>query len=208
MNKPTVQIKKGMTMADTRKSEVERDLSNLRNRPQRRKRRGSSSLFWLLGALLIVALLAFVGWQILGAGQNNALTTTSSGGKTGTNAVMTPVGDHDPPVYWDTLKEQIAQGLRLSESSVQSKVRSASSGGSGSKSGGSSSPPIVDIAAQQHITGSQWRTIEINAIQKGSDALVSTHTLTQQQADQRVQNAKNWSQNDLDGYINYAFTSH
>jgi len=195
-------------MADTEKSAAEQDLQTLRHRPQRRKKRSVFSLFGVLGTIIIVTTLAFVGWQILGNGQHNP-SSPHPGGKTGANTSATIVGDNDPAVYWSTLKQQIAEGLRLSVSDVQSKVQSASSAdGSGLKSGGSSSPPIVAIAAQQNISGSQWHTVEINALQRADQALVGIHTLTQRQADQRVQDARSWTQDNLDGYINYAFTSH
>jgi len=192
-------------MAETEKRDAERDMQSLRSRPQRQNRRAGISLLGVLGAVIILAVLAFVGWTVVGSGQGNP-SGSRSGAKTGANATATIVGENDPVVYWNTLEQQIAESLRLSVSDIQSKVR-AEALGNGSKSSGNVTPPIVMMAAQQNWSGSRWRTVEINAIQKADQALVSIHALTQQQADQRVQDARSWTQGNLDGYINYAFSS-
>lgn len=65
---------------------------------------------------------------------------------------------------------------------------------------------MTAVAAHQGISTDQLRTLELAALQKGCDALVAQGTLTQAQAEQRLQTFGTWDQGTLNWYVTHAFT--
>lgn len=145
-----------------------------------------------------------------------ALLVGCQGGSspTGAAATSTPakgsgslLGDGDPQIYWDTIKQQVAQGLHRSVADL-----TALWGASPSSGQKGSNPPAVmtisDVATQEGLTRDQLTTLELNAIQAACTQLVNQGTLTQAQADARMQEVRDWDLSSLDGYTMYAFNAH
>src|SRR5436309_2582799 len=100
----------------------------LQGRPQRRSNRGPAMLLLLLGGVLIIGVVAIVAWQALlprtpSTGSNAAGRSTSS--NKGENSGATPPGWNDPAIYWQTIREQVAQGLHLSVAQLTAKLHAA-----------------------------------------------------------------------------------
>jgi len=79
--------------------------------------------------------------------------------------------------YMPDLTNQVAQGLHLSADQLQAQLQAGKS--------------LDDIAAAQHVSSSQLQTIETNALQSTLNKAVAAGDLTQQQANQFMQYAKN-----------------
>ncbi len=203
-----------MSRHESQEKSQQEESSILHQRPQRPpKRRGESSLFLLLGGVVIgvvvvlaVVLLVFrAGSPGTGAAgnmptANNATATTPSKG------ASSLLGEGDPQIYWDTIKTQVAQGVHMSVSQLTNELRLPT------PTSKSAPPPtgttIGQIATQQGLSTSQLRTVEINAVQQACNALVSQGSLSQSDANQRMQTVNGWDQSSLDGYIMYAFQNH
>ncbi len=184
--------------------------SLLRQKPQRpSKGRSLSSLFFLAGGIMIGVVIVLVALLVFvhpGSSSTNSSGTASATGTPGSKGASSLPGEGDPQIYWDTIKTQVAQGLHLSVASLTDKLKLPTP-----SSKGAPPPPgltIGTIAAQQGVSLTQLRTIELYAIQQAYNALVSQHNLSQQAADQRMQTIHSWGQYDLDGYIMYAFQNH
>ncbi len=130
----------------------------------------------------------------------------------GDNNSATPPGWNDPAIYWQTIREQIAQGLHLSVAQVTANLQAAGATStatpSTNKNAASPDPgaPMTAVAAQQGITTEQLRTIELNALQKACDVMVAQGKLTQTEANQRMQMFEGWDQGTMNWYVMYAFT--
>ncbi len=110
-------------------------------------------------------------------------------------------------MYWDTIKAQVAQRLHLSVSSLTDTLKPQVS--IGSKGGAAPiGVTIAQVATQQGVSLSELHTLEVNAIQQATGALVSQNSLSQQTADRRMQTVHSWGQDTLDGYTMYAFQNH
>ena len=160
--------------------------------PGTRRRWGRLGVL-LGGGILVVGVVLLLVWQGFAP---HAPTSRSSTGST-TSTTATPKagqsGQGDPPIYWQTIEQQIAEGLHLTVAQVKARLQPPP----GQRDG----PSIAVIAAQQGIPEAQWRTIEINAIQKGHDLLVSMGYLTQQESDEGMQHIRDWDQATLDDHV-------
>lgn len=144
------------------------------------------------GDVLVVGVVLLLAWQ--GFAPHAPTSRSSAGSATSTAAApKAGQGDGDPPIYWQTIEQQIAEGLHLTVAQVKARLQPPP----GQRDG----PSIAVIAAQQGIPEAQWRTIEIDAIQKGHDLLVSMGYLTQQGSDQGMQTIRNWDQATLDDHV-------
>ena len=189
--------------------------SLLEGKPELRSRRSVAHLLLLLGGMIIIGVIAIVAWQALSqhaasTGTNAAGTSTSS--RKGDNNSATPPGWNDPAIYWGTIRTQVAQGLHLSVAQVTAKLRAAtpSSTSTPTSTSKGSAPdpgaPMTAVAAQQGISTDQLRTLELNALHKGCDAMVAQGKLSQGDADQRMQMFEGWDQGTMNWYVMHAFT--
>lgn len=171
------------------------------NDERKTSRSGRSSAFrWtlILGSILIIGVVLTFLWQAGALGSlSSQRGTPGATNVTGQAGTATPqksdatVGD--PPIYWQTIEQNIAAGLHLTVAEVKSRLQPPP--------GQRDSPSIAVIAAQQGIPVAQWRAIEINAIQKGHDLLVRMGYLTQAGSDQGMQTIRNWDQAILDDHV-------
>ncbi len=116
-------------------------------------------------------------------------------------------GDGDPQIYWDTIKQQVAQGLHRSVADLTA-LWSTPPGGVQKGGNPPAAVTISDVATQEGLTRDQLTSLELNAIQTACTQLVHQGALTQAQADARMQEIRGWSLSDLDGYTMYAFNAH
>lgn len=187
--------------------------SPLQNRPQRRSSCGPATLLLLVGALVTVGVVTIVAWQAFlpGSSAPGTGTSTPASGK-GQNSSATPPGWNDPAIYWQTIREQVAEGLHLTVAQVTSQLQAAGAAATTtpSSSGKGNAPdpgaPMTAVAAQRGISTEQLRAIELNALQRGCDALVAQGMLRQAQADQRMQTFDSWDQGTLNWYVTHAFS--
>ncbi|HZU71084.1 MAG TPA: hypothetical protein VFA09_27660 [Ktedonobacteraceae bacterium] len=185
----------------------------LQSRPQRRSRRGLALLLFLLGGVVMVSVVAFIAWQALSLGSNTTGTgavITPKGNTNGGSAV--PPGWNDPATYWDPIRTTVAQGLHLSVAQVTTRLQAASLQSTSTPiSSNKGSPPdpgaaMTALAVQQGLSIEQLRTLELNALQKGCDAMVAQGKLSQAEASQRMQTFNSWDQGTLNWYVIHAFT--
>jgi hypothetical protein len=203
-----------MFQNESREKNQQEESGVLHQRPQRpAKRRGLSSFLLFLGGMVIGVVVVLVAFQVIShAGshgttpQGPTTTTNNTTPTTPSKGASSLPGEGDPPVYWETIKAQVAQGLhmRVADLTVALKLPTPTT---------KSAPPpagttIGEIASQQGVSTSQLRTIEIQAIQQACNALVSQHDLSQADGTQRMQTISSWDQESLDGYIMYAFQNH
>lgn len=166
----------------------------------------SWSLRWVVTGASLCVVLVSLGMLLAGC-QGGSSPTVAAANATPTKGRGSLLGDGDPQIYWDTIKQEVAQGLHRSVADLTA-LWGASSGG-GQKGG---NPPaavtISDVATQEGLTRDQLTTLELNAIQTACTQLVNQGALTQAQADARMQEIRGWSLSDLDGYTMYAFNAH
>lgn len=139
------------------------------------------------GAALLLAVLAFSSHPTVTGSAGTAATTmptTASAQKTG-------VGD--PPIYWQTIEQQIAAGLHLTVAQVKADLQPPA--------GQRDSPGIAAVAARQGVSPQQLRTIEINAIQTGHDLLVRMGILSRQGSDLGMQRIRGWDDATLNDHV-------
>jgi len=188
------------------------------NGSQERPRHVLFILLILLAGVIIIGAGGFMAWQSsthlaassptntkIALGSQTGESTSGTGEHKGPGIAQPTVpGQNDPRIYWDTIQAQFAQGIHLSVSEAQQKLQAANAQ---TKSQHSTDPgaPVSTVAQQQGISTDQLRRIEIGAIQQGCTQLVRQGTLTQEQADQRVQIAQSWDQSTLNQYILRAF---
>jgi hypothetical protein len=147
---------------------------------------------WLLlaGAFLLL-LASLLLWQFHLWQRASSGTATTTGPTT--NATTGKVGQPDPPIYWQTIEENIAQGLHLTVAQVKARLQPPP--------GQRDSLGIAHVASEQEISEAQLRVIEINAIQKGHILLVRMGILTQQESDLGMQRIRDWDQATLDEHV-------
>jgi hypothetical protein len=106
----------------------------------------------------------------------------------------------------------VAQGLHLSVAQVTAKLQAATPQSTitptSANKGGAPDPgaPMTAVAAQQGLSTNQLRTLELNALQKGCDAMVAQGRLPQADSNQRMQMFEAWDQGTLNWYVMHAFT--
>lgn len=154
-------------------------------------RRGGRRWLLLVGIALLL-LISLLLWQL------HPWPTASTTAGTATNTQASTVttakeGQPDPPIYWQTIEENIAQGLHLTVAQVKARLQPPP--------GQRDSPGIAHVASEQGITAAQLRVIEINAIQKGHDLLVRMGILTKQGSDEGMQRIRGWDQATLDDHV-------
>lgn len=142
------------------------------------------------GGVLVGGVILLLVWQ--GFVPRTPTAQGSAGSATST-AGAPKAGQGDPPIYWQTIEQQIARGLHLTVAQVKERLQPPP----GQRDG----PSIAVIAQEQGIPEAQWRTIEINAIQKGHNLLVTMGYLTQQGSDQGMQTIWHWDQATLDDHV-------
>jgi|SRR5579875_5741 hypothetical protein len=184
-----------------------------------RPRRGGTILLIILAAVVILGAGGFMLWQASSHASMPSPITTKSTQEAGSptsasgsgkgpggtpQALATLPGQNDPPIYWQTIQAQFAQGIHLSVAQTQQDLQNANVQ---AKSQHETDPgaAVDTVAQQQGISTAQLRQIEIGAIQQACAQLVRQGTMTQQQADQRVQTAQSWDQSMLNQYILHAF---
>lgn len=158
-------------------------------------RRGGKRWPLLAGAALIL-LISLLLWQLhplptASSGASTAAGTTANA--TASTATTAKEGQPDPPIYWQTIEENIAQDLHLTVAQVKTRLQPPP--------GQRDSPGIVHVASEQGISETQLRVIEINAIQKGHDLLVRMGILTKQGSDEGMQRIRGWDQATLDDHV-------
>jgi len=166
--------------------------SLLQSRPERgarwRKRRTLPIVLLLVGAVIIVGTGIVLAVVLIphGSSPTNNVTplTVSNNPAKGENNC----GQTLPPVYWDTLLQQTAQGLHLSVAQVKAQIK-----------GGKS---IQDVASEQGISAQQLQNIETSALQSANNQLVAMKCETQDGADASVEHYVNEGAQDM----NYRFT--
>ena len=184
---------------------------HLQNRPQRRSRGRISLLLLALGVIVMIGGAGILTWQITSHQAPSATPSTSgSPGARQTKAALLnqqpelpPGPQGNQPVYWQTIQQQVAQGLHLTTAQIQAELQPPAS----STKGGT--PREIDsVALEQGISLDQLHTIEVNAVQRAFNKLVSQGVETQQQADQWMQTVRGWPQSNLNGYITDVFVNH
>lgn len=186
---------------------------NVLNQKPVRAARGSSKFLALGVALLLLG--AGVSFYLVRYKQaavqpqqvsNNRPSGSPQSGSTGKGTNTLP-GEGDPQVYWDTIKITVADGLGMSVDSVASTIRPpAATGPKGSSA--VTSVTIGQLATQQGMLSSQRKTLEQQAVHRAVTALVNRGSLSQSAATQRENLIDGWDQENLDGYIMYAFDNH
>ncbi|HEY0754344.1 MAG TPA: hypothetical protein VGD98_10310 [Ktedonobacteraceae bacterium] len=162
------------------------------DRPRARK-------YWpslILSGVVLIGIGLLLLWQFhpwyRASGGNTTVTGTMT---TATDSTTTkqPEGQPDPPIYWQTIEENIAQGLHLTLAQAKASLQPPP--------GERNSLGIEHVASKQGVSTAQLRIIEINAIQKGHDLLVKMGILTKQGSDQGMQTIKQWDQATLDDHV-------
>jgi len=146
------------------------------------------------GLLIVLAVLLL--WQfrpVQGASGSSNTTAAATTGAVSTATADVKEGQPDPPIYWQTIEQNVAQGLHLTVAQVKARLQPPS--------GQRDSLGIGHVASEQNISEAQLRVIEINAIQKGHDLLVRMGILTQQGSDLGMQRIRAWDQATLDDHI-------
>lgn len=153
---------------------------------------------------VIVAIALSALCLISGSVSANAATTTNAA-KTAKGSPLPGAGD--PPIYWDTIKQQLANGLHTTVPRLNRLWGNTTI--TGPK--GHSLPTmttILDVAIEHGISQSRLRSIELAAIQTACDVLVHEHKFSTKQASARMKLIRAWSQPNLDGYSMYAYEQH
>ncbi len=160
------------------------------------RRSGKRWLLLTLVGIFLAGMAFFLLWQ-LHPWQVPASGGTTVTGATAGNPASTSTGakegQPDPPIYWQTIEENIAQGLHLTVAQVKLKLQPPP--------GQRDSLGIAHVASEQGISEAQLRPIELNAIQKGHDVLVRMNILTLQGSNQGMQTIRHWDQATLDDHV-------
>jgi hypothetical protein len=138
-----------------------------------------NSILLACAGCIVVGVLLFFGIRLLGQQSQNSPSSTNPGGQSGVVIQQPGSGGGTPPAnkgsgggysatFLATVKQHIAQGLRLTADRVSTEVQSGKQ--------------ITDVAAEQGISNDQLHTIEINAYQAAFDQAVQDGTYTQDQA--------------------------
>ena len=143
-----------------------------------------------LTGMVFFLLWQFYPWRMVGGGTTVTGTTPTA---TASTSMGVKEGQPDPPIYWQTIEENIAQGLHLTVVQVKARLQPPP--------GQRDSLGIAHVASEQGISEAQLRPIEINAIQKGHDLLVRMGILTLQGSNQGMQTIRHWDQATLDDHV-------
>ncbi len=151
----------------------------------------------VLGAILLLGVIFLIFWFTHPA--QTATTSSTPAIATDTSVPKVAQGQQDPPAYWHTIQDQVAQGLHLTVAQVKTQLLPPPNS--------RDSLGIAHVAAQQGISTAQLRVIELKAIQKGHDLLVSMNILTKVGSDQGMQTIRSWDQATLDDHITRWFAN-
>ena len=154
-------------------------------------------------AIVAIALSALC--LISGSVSANATAATTHAAKTAKGSPLPGAGD--PPIYWDTIKQQLANGLHTTVPKLKRLWGNTTITGPKGQSVPTMTT-ILDVAIEHGISQSRLRSIELAAIQTACDVLVHKHKLTTKQASARMKLIRAWSQPNLDGYSMYAYEQH
>lgn len=141
-------------------------------------------LFIIIGAIVGVALLTILGIFFLVptiTSANQAKPTATPA--TTANATTTPAANANNPMtqalkqYGSNIKQQIAQGLKLTPTQLTSDLRSGKT--------------LSQIATAQGVSTSQLQSLVSNAIQTGLQPAVTSGNLTQTQVDRYIKRLQN-----------------
>jgi len=130
-------------------------------------------LYILVGAIILVLLAIGICVYTLLRTITSAIAANQTPTPTPTvSATPTPKGNGETKIlqhYTNSIKNQIAQGLRLAPDQLTSQLKSGKT--------------LSDIATAQNISSTQLQTIVGNAIQNALKPAVTDGTLTQKQVD-------------------------
>jgi hypothetical protein len=160
------------------------------------RRAGKRWLLLSLGGVLLAGFALFLLWQFhpwQKASRGGSIVTGTAISAAASPSTAVKEGQPDPPIYWQTIEETIAQGLHLTVAQVKARLQPLP--------GQRDSPGIAYVATEQGVSETQLRAIEISAIQKGHDLLVRMGILTQQGSDLGMQRIRNWDQQTLDEHV-------
>jgi len=176
----------------------QRDPSLLQSRPQReggwRKGRTLPIVMLLVGAVIIIG--AGTVLAVVLASRGSAASSSNTTNSTITNKqANSNCGQegHLPPVYWNTLLQQAAQGLHLSVAQVTARIK-----------GGKS---IQDVASEQGISAQQLQSIEISALHAANNQMVAMQCESQANANANVQYYVNKGPQDMNDRFTHWFAT-
>jgi hypothetical protein len=157
---------------------------------------------------VIVSVVAIIAWHGLSSASSATGSGASTSRKGNNNSAVIP-GWNDPATFWDPIRTQVAQGLHLSVAQVTAKLQVATPQITVTTNKGSAPSPgaaMTQVAVQQGLSTEQLRTLELNALQQGCNAMVAHGRLSQADANQRMQMFEAWDQGTLNWYVMHAFT--
>jgi hypothetical protein len=196
--------------------------SQLRNKPQRRRNnRHARRSAWLLptvGGLVILGILAYVGFHFFSSpaqsGSGNGYSNSGYSGSSGNTKVgsfsgcfvgqgqsqtkgqgcaqgFDPLGD---PEFTSAMKNAVSAKMHLTPAQLQAQLFP----------NGQPGPSIVDIATQQGMTTDQWHTFALTTAQEALAKAVSEGKLKQPDANKLIQGWQTQPDN-LDKLISFMF---
>ncbi len=182
----------------------------LQKKPQRQTGFRLLPLLILLGVIVILSCALVAAWRVYTT-NSVAPTQTAKKGEPGTTSTSSGSApwDNYPAVYWQTLREQFAQGMHMTEQQVKDNLQSTflttqtPTNNEGVEIRATdASKWLSDLAQEQNIPQEQLHTIEATAVQQAHSVLVKQHVLTHQQADETM---RGMSQDDVNTNIMSAF---
>ncbi|MBO0790507.1 MAG: hypothetical protein J2P36_06095 [Ktedonobacteraceae bacterium] len=183
----------------------------LQKKPQRQTGRRLMPLLISLGVIVILAGALVAVWRVYATNSASPSTnaTPTQTAKGGSSSSRSSPWDNYPPVYWQTLRAQFAQGMHMTQPQIQENLRSTylatqtpTNSGRVEINETAASQWLSGLAQTQGISQEQLHTIEATAVQQAHSMLVDQHVLTQQQADETIHGM---SQDDLNMHIMDAF---
>lgn len=196
--------------------------SLLQKKPLRSRRKALWRSGWqfsiLLGGLVILGVVLLAIWQV-----HTTSASPGTGGPSGTGGVSTQTvkgggqsgnssgspWDSYPTVYWQTLRARFAQGMHMTEQQVKNNLQStylatqsATTGGRVEVNDTAATQWLSNLAQAQGISQAQLHTIELTAVKQAHAVLVQQGVLTQQQANQTM---NDMSREELNAHIFDAF---
>ncbi|MBO0779701.1 MAG: hypothetical protein J2P37_12825 [Ktedonobacteraceae bacterium] len=124
-------------------SEIKEEAS-LQNKPQWRPGKKISTLLLIAGLVVILGGISFTIWQVV----VQQGTIGSSGNVSGTDGDKSAGNLPVPPAYWEVIQSEMAQGLHLSRTQVQGKLRTGTNNGA-NLSGSAPQPRIASPTESQ-----------------------------------------------------------
>lgn len=110
-----------------------------------------------------------------------------------------------PPAYWLTIRQQLASSLHRSITEL-TQLWAPGTSATPKGSGQIATTTIVDVAAEDGLTVTQLRRIELSAIRRAFTLTVQRGATTRHQANVQLAAITGWDQSNLDGYAMYAFS--